>query len=188
MELTFSSLQKKNQARCKQVFQVEDWSVTDWACAMAGEAGEACNIAKKMRRGDEGEWSELLAEELADVIIYADLLATKMNIDLGQAVVKKFNEVSLERLSDIYLQNTEQGEGYDPPKFKAGDFFRYDHAHGSVGVVKRAVDGWIHGVYYYGKDVKGQHIKACFYSLRFDRAVKITREEFLEMADSRFND
>ena len=39
----------------------------------------------------------MLAKELADVIIYADLLAHAANIDLGQAVVDKFNEVSVRR-------------------------------------------------------------------------------------------
>lgn len=35
-----------------------------------------------------------LALELADVVTYADLLAARMDIDLGEAVREKFNEVS----------------------------------------------------------------------------------------------
>lgn len=34
------------------------------------------------------------ADELADVIIYADLIAARLGIDLGDAVRRKFNEVS----------------------------------------------------------------------------------------------
>lgn len=29
---------------------LEEWSVADWAVAMAGEAGEICNAVKKLRR------------------------------------------------------------------------------------------------------------------------------------------
>jgi len=72
---------------------------------MAGEVGEACNIAKKMKRLEEGtntakdpqsmeECTRLMAKELADVVIYADLLAARLGIDLGKAIASKFNEVS----------------------------------------------------------------------------------------------
>ncbi len=77
-----------------------DWSMAEWTNAVAGEVGEACNIAKKLRRGDFGPpytpgyiagCSEL-AHELADVVIYADLTCFRCghstdtlisNIDLG---------------------------------------------------------------------------------------------------------
>lgn len=102
--LTFSILRSTNVARCEEVFhRLRDWTLTDWGCALAGEAGEACNIIKKLRRGDAvyGEDGALgqkaLADELADVVIYCDLLAARAGIDLGKAVVAKFNEVSLKR-------------------------------------------------------------------------------------------
>jgi len=66
---------------------------------LAGEAGEACNKIKKLERerlglpGSRCKVAEL-AEELADVIICADLIAMELNIDLSKAVIKKFNKTS----------------------------------------------------------------------------------------------
>jgi NTP pyrophosphatase (non-canonical NTP hydrolase) len=66
---------------------------------LAGETGEACNVIKKLARERLGLYGNTattknLADELADVIICADLIAFHMGIDLGDAVVKKFNETS----------------------------------------------------------------------------------------------
>ena len=55
---------------------------------------------------DDDEIAKLqdrLALELADVVIYADLLAERLGIDLGAAVRTKFNEVSDRRNIDIRL-------------------------------------------------------------------------------------
>lgn len=96
--LTFDALREANLKRkVEAVFPSHDWTLEQWACAMAGEAGEACNVVKKIFRGDFESASypqQLLAHELADVIIYADLLAQKAGINLGEAVIDKFNQVS----------------------------------------------------------------------------------------------
>lgn len=68
----------------------------------AGELGEACNILKKLERerlGLVGSRAsvDLLAEELADVIICMDLIAMEFNIDLEAAIRRKFNKTSDER-------------------------------------------------------------------------------------------
>lgn len=74
---------------------------------MQGESGEAGNVVKKLRRVEtdhigrpgEQDTAVLLAKlgaELADTIIYADLLATYYGIDLASAIVKKFNQTSEE--------------------------------------------------------------------------------------------
>lgn len=66
---------------------------------LAGETGEACNVVKKLERerlnipGSRATKAQL-AEELADVIICADLLAMSAGIDLAGAVVRKFNASS----------------------------------------------------------------------------------------------
>jgi len=84
--------------------ETEPWTGADWSNAMCGEAGEAANVVKKLRRhetktspqGDPGE-DDLrlaLADELADVVTYCDLLAAFYGIDLGEAVASKFNYVS----------------------------------------------------------------------------------------------
>ena len=71
----------------------DEWSIADWSNALAGETGELCNVIKKMRRGDNIDVSEA-GKELADVVIYADLLATKLGLNLSDCVRQKFNEVS----------------------------------------------------------------------------------------------
>jgi NTP pyrophosphatase (non-canonical NTP hydrolase) len=67
---------------------------------LAGEVGEACNVIKKLERarlGIAGARPKLqdLADELADVVICADLIAMDFGIDLlGRAVPAKFNASS----------------------------------------------------------------------------------------------
>jgi len=102
-ELTFENLANANHDRVT-VFGhgIQDWSPTDWGCAMAGEAGEACNLVKKMRRGDAVELSAV-GRELADTVIYADLLAQRLGISLAEFVRLKFNEVSEKRGSAYFI-------------------------------------------------------------------------------------
>lgn len=69
------------------------------AVEMAGEAGEACNVAKKLERerlGMRGSRATLqdLADELADVAICVDLIAMHAGIDLSTAITAKFNATS----------------------------------------------------------------------------------------------
>lgn len=120
MSLDFDTLRKTNVRRCEESFHdLDSWTPTDWACAMAGEAGEACNEVKKLRRrfGRDG-WVDVpasflqthfpddlkkIGHELADTVCYLDLLAARFGIDLGEAVREKFNIVSKRRGSEIRL-------------------------------------------------------------------------------------
>ncbi len=103
MSLTFKELRDVNVRRCEEVFHtLENWSLSDWGCALAGEVGEACNLIKKHRRGEAVDL-DLIAEEVADAVIYADLLLARMGRDLGEAVRAKFNKVSERRHSAIRL-------------------------------------------------------------------------------------
>lgn len=66
---------------------------------LAGEVGEACNVIKKLERerlgiGGSRDTKDHLAEELADVVICADLIAMTAGIDLDRAVKQKFNSTS----------------------------------------------------------------------------------------------
>lgn len=93
-----------------------DWSLSAWANAVEGELGEAAeaiehfifyallqkhfgraaNLIKKIERGDvtlEAKRQEL-ADELADVMTYLDILAFRSGIDLGEATISKWNRVS----------------------------------------------------------------------------------------------
>jgi NTP pyrophosphatase (non-canonical NTP hydrolase) len=104
--LDFEELRRANSDRCDEwhVPGSAPWSLADWSNAMGGECGEAQNVVKKIRRHETGLSSELdpgledlhrmLGHELADLICYIDLLATKAGIDLAGAVIEKFNIVS----------------------------------------------------------------------------------------------
>lgn len=112
MTLSFQQLHAVNKQRCSRWHPGfpgpdEEWSSADWSNAMCGEAGEAANMVKKLRRletGMRGRASEenvvalveKLGFEIADVIIYADLLATKFGIDPAAAIITKFNRTSEE--------------------------------------------------------------------------------------------
>ena len=79
---------------------------------LAGEVGEACNIVKKLARerlGVRGSRATLeqLADELADVIICADLVAMQAGIDLGRAVARKFNSTSEKNGLSTFLRRQE---------------------------------------------------------------------------------
>lgn len=73
-----------------------DWSPAQWLQAMVGEVGEYANVRKKYERGDLTleEFQYAAGKELADVQTYLDILALQLGIDLGQATMDKFNEVS----------------------------------------------------------------------------------------------
>ena len=105
--MTTSFLRKLREANLQRVpffgHTLYSWNPLEWAGALVGEAGEVANIAKKMRRRQDGcdanapplsVLREQLGYELADVLIYADLLAAREGIDLEVAVKKKFELVS----------------------------------------------------------------------------------------------
>lgn len=103
--LNFRSLRAKNVSRCHRWFSggLASWSLSDWGVAFGGEAGEALDAIKKLNRdriaarGNRDDAAQLvqnLADELADTVIYADLVAAYMGIDLGEAVARKFNKIS----------------------------------------------------------------------------------------------
>lgn len=97
----------RNRLRCEAVdgfnHRLGAWGPGDWMTAVLGELGEAANIIKKLNRARDGipgntespqELREKLAEELADTYIYLDLLCQAMEIDLPDAIIAKFGEVS----------------------------------------------------------------------------------------------
>jgi hypothetical protein len=108
-QLTFGHLRAANVSRAKRWHPEfgnsdADWSGADWSNAMCGEAGEAANVVKKLRRYECGlrnigdppsdELLAMLGTELADTVTYADLLGAHYNLDLGFYIVDKFNVVS----------------------------------------------------------------------------------------------
>jgi len=105
--LTFDRLSETNLARCEAPdgfnHPIGSWSMSDWMVAAGGELGEAMNKVKKLNRVRDGitgntetaaELTEGLGKEMADTIIYLDLLATQLGFNLGDLVQAKFNETS----------------------------------------------------------------------------------------------
>ena len=101
--LTFAAFRAANVARCVKWHPagIESWSPSDWLTAVTGELGELASLLKMRNRERDGlpgnkfsPTDKQVADELADVLTYLDLLAAMLGIDLGRAAVEKFNEVS----------------------------------------------------------------------------------------------
>lgn len=82
---------------------LNSWTLSDWAVALAGETGELCNVIKKLNRSrdglvgnsvPDGELRSQMADEIADVFCYLDLLAQAAGLSLDECVRVKFNKVS----------------------------------------------------------------------------------------------
>lgn len=108
-DLTFAAVSAANIARCRRWHPDFDdehpqWIGSDWSNAMAGEAGEVCNIVKKLRRDDLGIQQAAadtrdallgkLADEIGDVFLYLDLLAQFYGLDIDRCIAGTFNRVS----------------------------------------------------------------------------------------------
>ena len=92
--LTFRRLRYQNVRRCEEKFHpLKSWNPLEWAGAICGEAGEFANMAKKMRRGEKVD-KRAMGKELADIIMYCDLAAARLGLNLEEFVKLKFNEVS----------------------------------------------------------------------------------------------
>jgi NTP pyrophosphatase (non-canonical NTP hydrolase) len=106
--LTFADVSRINRERCVRWFGGKDldtWTPAEWACAVAGEAGEVCDAVKKLKRFDGGTASAnnpqgreaaiaKIATEIGDTFIYLDLMAQALGIDTARAIAETFNRVS----------------------------------------------------------------------------------------------
>ena len=110
--MTFAKVSAVNVNRCQRWHKngLLDWSVSDWAVAMAGEAGEVCNAVKKLRRVEDQipsitalertiasrkEAIDKIGEEIADTFLYLDLLAARLELSIEDEVKRKFNKTSI---------------------------------------------------------------------------------------------
>ena len=111
--MTFS---ERNKRRCEDPngfnHTLSSWSLSDWLTATAGELGEAANIIKKLNRVRDGipgntesadSLRANLADEIADTVIYLDLLAQAAGFDL-------------ETIRDAKFEKTSRKIGYAPRK------------------------------------------------------------------------
>jgi len=97
-----------------------DWPLSQWGNALFGEIGEAAeawmrliahagaaaNLIKKVERGDVAleEARDQLAEEYADIATYLDIIALNSGVDLGAAVMAKFNKISVRAKSRVRIR------------------------------------------------------------------------------------
>ena len=102
-KLTFQQFREANRTRCLRWHPegIESWSDSDWMTAIVGELGELAGLIKMRNRERDGlpgnkfsPTDRQVADELADVLTYLDLLAATLGVDLGRAAAQKFNEVS----------------------------------------------------------------------------------------------
>lgn len=105
-DLNFKNLRAANVTRCERWHGPGSvpWTAADWSNATCGEAGEMANVIKKIRRHETGavnqgdpsmeDLKKMAAAEMADVVIYVDLLANYLGVDLADAIKAKFNKTS----------------------------------------------------------------------------------------------
>lgn len=114
--LTFNQFQLANEERCKAGFKhdLSGWSLLEWAGAMAGEVGEACNKAKKLKRidgnlkgnkaqDDYPTLTEAMAHEIGDAIVYGFLTLSAAGYNAEEVIRHVFNTKSNEIGSDIKI-------------------------------------------------------------------------------------
>lgn len=105
--MDFNDFSVFNRRRCEAPHgfnhKLSDWSLSDWMTAVAGELGEAANVAKKLNRVRDGipgnehtpeQLRAMLADEIADTFIYLDLLAQSQGLVLEDVVLHKFQRTS----------------------------------------------------------------------------------------------
>ncbi len=107
MSLTFEKFSTANKERCEAPtgfnHKVDGWSEAEWLAAATGELGEVAHAVKAILRQRDGltndtrsadELRQKMCEEIADTIIYLDLLAQRSGILIEDAIREKFNKMS----------------------------------------------------------------------------------------------
>lgn len=89
---------------------IRNWTASDWAVAVGGEAGELLNAVKKFRRvedriqGADGDTPQpqdreaavkAIAKEIGDVFAYLDILARFFGLRTWDCVRDTFNAISV---------------------------------------------------------------------------------------------
>lgn len=107
LRLDIAAFSKLSAERAETGFKTyRNVPITYWTTALMGEGGELCNMLKKMERvahgGIDGGSTytaaslkkEDLAEEIAGIFIYLNLLAGLLDIDMEDAIIETFNSKS----------------------------------------------------------------------------------------------
>lgn len=161
--LTFAAFRNANVSRCEKWHPegIGSWSPSDWLTAAMGELGELASEVKMHNRVRDGlagnkeqitteERTRRMANEAADVVTYLDLFCAERGIDLGAALVRKFNEVS-ERVGFPDRLDPAAAQGIDLEKAR-------DEGHdGAI----RYVLGYLNGVGDWGSTQYVEILNAC---------------------------
>lgn len=121
--LTFESLRAANRARLPRFKNAKgeryhtevdgsEWTPAQWLQAVVGELGEYANLRKKFERGDIDafEFQRDAGKELADVLIYLDILALNIGLRLDEQVINKFNIVSQRVGANVWLKTDDEDD------------------------------------------------------------------------------
>lgn len=104
--LDFEHLRQKNQERMQAGVFAESlkWGPPEIALCAAGEMGETLNAIKKhFLRAESNPTVLEIGYEIADVVIYLDLLASSIGFHLEDLVAEKFNIVSERKKCEVML-------------------------------------------------------------------------------------
>lgn len=110
-QISINVLQEINARRAERWHEgsIKQWNALEWAGAMCGEAGEAANAAKKLRRLElhiksinladrdlktEHDAKLAVAKEVADTIIYGLILMSYCGVDAECVIRDVFNRKS----------------------------------------------------------------------------------------------
>lgn len=110
--MNLDQFQKTNEQRADRWHggDLHQWTLLEWTGAMAGECGEACNVAKKIKRitndlpnkkagltvTDRDRLDNDLANECADTIIYALIILSALGFNASTVITRVFNQKSVE--------------------------------------------------------------------------------------------
>lgn len=139
--MDLKAFSEANQIRNEECFpQCKDWDAEDWLLAFIGELGEACNIKKKVNRGDltlEQAKPELQME-LGDAFCYFDHFIRACGSSMEDAVIDAYNKVS-DRKSYPLKLNPNYGKNSDISSSPKPEPTHYVHCNaGNALFVKEA--------------------------------------------------
>ncbi len=102
-EYTVRAFSKKNWGRNLETFtECSEWEPSDFALAAMGPTGYLAHLFAREKRGEkinEGQYYE----EIADAVIYLDLLCTSLGGNLEEVIARKFNDTSAEEDCEFLL-------------------------------------------------------------------------------------
>lgn len=88
--ITIELFQRHNNLRGRN--KLKRWSRSQISEALSGELGELQNKLKKRYTQQEDIPQEEIDEEFADVLMYLCLLASKCEVHLSNATIRKYNQ------------------------------------------------------------------------------------------------